>query len=351
MNKQVKPKDYLALGVLSPKDDRRILRASSPMRKRTAYLLVSTALVLWGFSGLFTQNMLDAGVGGLEIAFWRLSLSGLLFMLHALWQQDFKLKATKDLYQFAGFAIFAISLNYVAFNYAIFYGGVSLVNVLLAMVPAFIALPALLFFRERLTLRLVSLLVLSIAGLLLASWGGRHGIHLSLASLGFSFITVLTYAAFTLGSKSLLSRYSPVAMNAFIMPIAALALLPFVSFTNVGKLLHVWGDLALLTLLPSYLAYLFYQAGLKHLPASRVALLTNLDPVTGLLLAALFFGERFTALGSLGVLLVLVVSVLAVLPDKGLLRKPTASKQPAPRPSYEPALQVMVLEGSSPDTK
>ena len=284
------------------------------MTKLTAYLLVSSAVVLWGLTGVFTKGMLDAGTGVLEIAFWRLLLSGILFCTQAFVQRDLKLKAAKDLWQFVGFAVFIIALNYVSFNYAIVYGGVSLANLFLATVPMLIAIPAWLFFRERLTLRLVSLLVLSIVGLLLASSGGGYGVHISFTSLGFCLIAVLTTAAFTLASKGLVKRYSPVSMNAFIMPLAALALLPFVTFRSLP--IHVWFDLLLLVLLPSYLAYLLFQAGLKHLEASRVALLTNLEPVTGLLFAALLFGERFTTLGTFGVLLVLAVSVLAVLPHQ-----------------------------------
>jgi drug/metabolite transporter, DME family len=342
-------KTYLAHGVLSPNNQERTFKTPRGMKQRTAYLLVFSALVLWGLTGLFTQNLLNAGMEALELAFWRLALSSPFFVLHALWQRDFNLKAARDLWSFAAFAVFTMSLNYVSFNYAIAYGGVSLVNVLLATVPVFIAIPAWLFFRERLTLRLVSLLALSMVGLLLAAWGGSNGVRISLPSLGFGALAVLTYAAFTLSSKSLLARYTPVAMNAFVMPIAALALLPFVSFTAslTNKPLHVWFDLAFITLLPSYLAYLLYHAGLKRLPASRVALLTNLDPVTGLLLAALFFGERFTALGMVGVLLVLAVSVVAVLPERPSRKTSAPTKTPAPKPAYDPALQMMVLEVSS----
>jgi drug/metabolite transporter, DME family len=351
MRKHGNFQNYLAHGVFSPRNEERFPKVPRSLKIRTAYLLVISGLVLWGLSGIFTQNLLDAGMGNLEIAFYRLFLSSILFVLHALKQGDLHLKATRDFWSFAGFAVFAVVLNYLSFNYAISYGGVSLVNVLLATVPAFIALPAWLFFRERLTLRLVTLLILSIVGLLLAARGSSEGIHISLASLGFGALCVLSYAVFTLASKPLLNRYTPVAMNAFVMLFATLALLPVLLFSSgsspltlfTDKPFHVWVNLFLLVLLPSYLAYLFYHAGLKRLPASRVALLTNLDPVTGLLLAAIFFGERFTALGGFGVVLVLAVSVLAVLPDKPR-RMPTPKNQPIPKPTYEPALQMMVLE-------
>ena len=141
------------------------------MTKPTAYFLVSGAIVLWGLGSIFTKNLLEVGMDGLEIAFWRLFLSGVLFCIQALFQQDLKLKATKDLWQLTGFAVFIIALNYLSFNYAIVYGGVSLANLFLATVPMLIAIPACLFFGERLTLRLLGLLALSIIGLLLASVG------------------------------------------------------------------------------------------------------------------------------------------------------------------------------------
>jgi drug/metabolite transporter, DME family len=87
--------------------------------KITAYLLTATAVTFWGAAGFFTKDLLDAGVGALEIAFWRLLLSGLLFILHALWQKDLKVHKPKDLLHFVGFAVFVIGLHYVSFSAAI----------------------------------------------------------------------------------------------------------------------------------------------------------------------------------------------------------------------------------------
>jgi drug/metabolite transporter, DME family len=216
------------------------------------------------------------------------------------------------------------------------------VNIVLASVPAMILLAAWPLFGERLTFRTTALVSLGGLGLVLASLGSGQGIHVSFASLALSFLAAITIASYTLVSKGLLQHYSPVTMNAFIMPFAAFALLPFVTFSP--KPLHVWFDLALLTLLPSYLAHLFYQTGLKHIATSKAALLNNLEPVTGLLLAWLFFGERFQALGMFGVLLVLAVSVLAV----GMREERTPSTRPR---RYKRQLKVVLLETPANDVK
>jgi drug/metabolite transporter, DME family len=311
------------------------------MTKTTAHLFTATAVILWGSAGLFTNNILPTGVGALEIAFWRLLLSGILFCATALLQRDLKLKAARDLWHFALFGVLIIGLHYVSFSAAIAHGGLSLVNVILATVPALIAVPAWLFMRERLSVRTLGLLALSSVGLLLASLGGGRGIHISLPSLSFGALATLTIAAYTLASKGLIYRYSSVSMNAFIMPIAALALLPFVSFQP--KSLHVWLELFLLAALPSYAAHLLYQTGLRHIETSRAALLNNLEPVTGLLIAALFFGERFTLLGSFGVFLVLVVSVLAVVPKKTGAKEPQPSAETKPTTRHRPYKRTLNL--------
>ena len=275
----------------------------------TACTLNAVAVTVWGLAGIVTKDVLGAGVGALEVAFWRLLLSSLLFALHAGCQGTLKLQAKADLGYFAGFAVFVMGLNYVSFNVAIAASGVSLTLLVLAAVPGLIAVASWRLFGERLTPATLSLAGLSGVGMVLATWGGGRGIHVSITGLSFAIVAALTVAAYALASKALLQRYTPVSLYAFVMPLAALALLPFVSFS--AKPLHVWLDLAVLALLPSYAAHLLYGVSLKHLELSRVGLLGNLEPVVGLLSAALLFGERFSVIGSLGVLLVLGVSGLA----------------------------------------
>ena len=55
----------------------------APGAPARGYLLVFVAAVLWGLIGFFSRTILDAGVGALEIAFWRAVLAGGAFAVHA----------------------------------------------------------------------------------------------------------------------------------------------------------------------------------------------------------------------------------------------------------------------------
>ena len=55
--------------------------------------------------------------------------------------------------------------------------------------------------------------------------------------------------------------------------------------------LSTWAGLLFLGVIASALAYLVYGFALRELDASLVGVYTNLDPIVGVLIAVLFFGE------------------------------------------------------------
>lgn len=288
----------------------------------TAFVLL--AAVLWGLVGVFIKGVLDAGVGALEVAFWRCLLGGVLFCVHALVQRDLKLHAPTDLGALVAFALFVNVAHYVTFNAAVLHGGVGLANLFLATLPALVALGAAMS-GDRPDMATVGLIGVSVSGLVLAASGGGQGIDVSVLSVSLGVATTLALAAYTVFSKGLLRRYSSAGLNAFVMPLSALALLPFVSF--YAKSPEVWGLLLVLAILPTYLAHLLYQTGLKYLSSTRAALLVSLEVPVALLTAALL-GERFSGWGVVGVLLVLAVPLLAVLGD----RRRAGGLEPLERP-------------------
>lgn len=308
------------------------------MTQRFAYGFILSAAILWGLSGLLTKIILSMGVSALETAFWRLLVAGVLFGLQATWHRDLHLKARSDLWALAGFALLAVALHYVGFNLAVEHGGVSLVFLCLSCVPAVVAISSRLFLKERLTPWKGLLICLSIMGLLLVAGGSGPGVVVNGLSLGFSLMAAVSGVIYTVASKGLLERYSPVTLNAFVMPLGALALLPFVHFSH--KSLLAWLLLLVLTVFPTYLAHLFFQLGLKKVEATRAALLVNVKAVTALSTAALFLGERFTPLGLLGAGMILLVVGLTVLPGSFYV---SFTLRPLPRVPLTPTLAKVHL--------
>jgi DME family drug/metabolite transporter len=57
--------------------------------------------------------------------------------------------------------------------------------------------------------------------------------------------------------------------------------------------------------IPTALAYVLFQSGMRSTPATLTSILTLCEPLTAAVLAWLLFGERLSPLGIVGALLLL----------------------------------------------
>jgi drug/metabolite transporter, DME family len=296
------------------------------------YALVAFAAVLWALIGLFSRAVLDEGVDPLEIAFWRATLAGAAFMLHAVLVGRLRVRAARDVASLAAFALIGVTLFYAALVLAIETGGISLAFVLLYTAPAFVTLLAWPLLGERLTRTKLALVALALLGVVLVAFAGgsASGVRVSPASLGWGLAAGASYAAYYLFGKWALSRYAPVTIFALVLPIGALGLLPFVTFAPKSPL--AWLLLVTLSLVSTYLAYLVYYTGLRAVEASRAVLVATIEPVVAAALAAAVFGERLGLLGVGGAGLILVAAVLASVRRSPGRRRAASSAEP-PRPA------------------
>ena len=277
----------------------------------SGYVFVFTAAVLWSLIGIFSKGVLQAGVAPLEIAFWRAAIAGALFLGHAFLTGQLSVQSARDMVSFVGFALFGVTVFFSSLVLAIDTGGISLAFILLYSAPAFVVLAAWLLLGETLTRLKVVLVAVALLGIVLVSQDAGSGITVSATSLFWGLLSGLSYASYYIFGKWVLRRYAPVTIYALVLPIGALGLLPLVSFAP--KPPHVWGLLILLAFLSTYLAYLVYYLGLKHVEASRAVLVATIEPVIAAGLATIIFGEQFGLLGMLGGLLVLLASALSAL--------------------------------------
>ena len=275
----------------------------------SGYPLIFIAAVLWSLIGVFSQGILDAGVGALEIAFWRALMAGAAFLVHGAATRSLRLERRTDFGAFAAFALIGVTLFYASLVLAIDTGGISLAFVLLYSAPAFVAVAAWLLLGERLTASKAALVAMAVAGVIMVSRGQGSGVTVTVASLAWGLSSGLSYASYYLFGKWVLARYTPASVYAYVLPLGALGLLPFVDFSP--KPARAWLMLVVLALLSTYLAYLIYYTGLKRAEASRAVLVATVEPVVATLLAAALFGERLGAAGLVGGLLIVAAAALS----------------------------------------
>jgi len=77
-----------------------------------------------------------------------------------------------------------------------------------------------------------------------------------------------------------------------------------------------WGFMAVFSMVSVLLPFSCYFAGLQHLEPTRAIVVSCLEPVFSIVIAAIVLGELLRPMQTLGIVLVLVAIVLIQMPEK-----------------------------------
>ncbi|MBE7467913.1 MAG: EamA family transporter [Anaerolineales bacterium] len=192
---------------------------------------------------------------------------------------------------------------------------------ILATVPAWVALIGTLAGTEKITAGGWMGVLLSLAGISLIVLGGSHQARLQFGGTtlpGDALIlgATLCWSLYTLASRRLLRDYSPIAVTSFttavgIIPLVILAIPPLLQLEWSNVSLTAWGSLVFSGVFSITLAYFFWNFGVSRLGSTRTSLYSNLTPPLALLTAWLLLGETLTLLQLGGGLLALAGVALA----------------------------------------
>lgn len=191
---------------------------------------------------------------------------------------------------------------------ALQFASAGLVALLLYLYPVLVGLLAALFLGERLTGLKVLLLIVSFAGVALTIGGGAG----QPLGIGLGIAAALIYAIYITVGGRYLPRTDPLAVSTLVCASAAAVFLAWAA-VNGAKLpasAGGWWALLGIALLSTVVAILTFFAGLARLGASRAAILSTLEPVTTLALAAAFLHEAVSAWQIAGGGLILTAAVL-----------------------------------------
>ncbi len=136
----------------------------------------------------------------------------------------------------------------------------------------------------------------------------RNGLALSAYSTGdlYVFFAAATWAFYSVYGRAIIARLGAGPYTAWTMLFGAAAIglvLPFGAFTWPTTL-HAWALVATLGVVCTLLPFWTWNAAQRYLPLSTLGVSAYFTPVFAVALAAVFLGERATALQWLGIALV-----------------------------------------------
>jgi len=249
------------------------------------------------------------------VAFWRAVLTWFFFAVHAALTRQVRVD-TKDMLPIGVFAFTGVTLFYGSYQLAVQSGGAALASVLLYTAPVWVAILSRLIFKERFSTFKVLAVLMTTVGVAAVAMGGSSqkigGSELNPSAIGWGLCAGFCYSMYYIFGKYFSNRYTSPNLFLYMLPIGAICLFPFVSFSH--KTPVAWAALTSMAAFSTYGAYYCYYRGLQQLEASRAAVSATLEPVVAAVVAFFWWGETFRFAGYLGSAMILS-SVLLIIWD------------------------------------
>ena len=274
--------------------------------------------VLWGSIGVVVRLLQDGGLPTLSIAFWRLVCACVVLvpLLGASGLAPLRAGALRSR------RLAAVSVASLAFQLLFFVAvrdaGVAVATlVALGLAPVALAVAEAARARVMPDARALAVLGCALAGLALVTGSGGTAGPRPLLGLVAAIGSGLAYAASTAVSGPLSTRLGPLAITFASSLIGAVLLAPvaIVTRASLPRTPTSVAGVIWLGVIATVVAYGLFYTGLRTTPGSVAMILTLLEPVTAVGLAAVLLGERLTAANVLGgALLVAAVAALYLRP-------------------------------------
>ena len=277
-----------------------------------AYLLLILTTLFWAGNFVLARGVHDI-IPPVTLAFWRWGLAMIIFLPFSIRPLIRHKESILAHWKFLALLSVLSVTNFNMFVYIALQSTTVINSALIqSFTPMMIVFLSWVGFRERITLRQGSGVLLSFCGLL---WIISRGDSSVLLTLRFSTGDLWAVAAcVSWAIYSVLLRLRPqdisqAALLEILIIFGTIFLFPFyiwelstkpvmqISTVTLGSILYV-------AIFPSVLSYLFWNKAVSMIGANKSGIFVNLMPVFSIALAFVFIGERFSGFHLFGIVLI-----------------------------------------------
>ncbi len=296
------------------------------------YLYIASAAFLWGVAAnlgraAFTGRLLPQGqtlrpIDPLILSQSRTTFSFVILLLALLLfrgRKSLRLPAT-DLLR-----MFVLGILGVAASNYLYYLAIQRTNVATAIIlqytaPVWVLLYTIARGLQKPTLQRIAAVALAVSGIaLVIGIFGSRGFRLDSIGVLAALTAAFSFAFYNIGGHSILARYDRWTVLLYVILGASLFWLmvnPPWKIMAAHYSSSQWLFLLVFSLISVLAPFSFYFAGLQHLEPTRAIVVSCLEPVFSIVIAAVALGELMRPLQTLGIVLVLVAILIVQLPDR-----------------------------------
>jgi drug/metabolite transporter (DMT)-like permease len=288
------------------------------MKQLTGTLLIAISAASFGTLAIFGRFLYADGLDTFTILFLRFGFAALLMLMILLVRKE-GFPRGKILLQLIGMG----ALGYVgqSFSYltAIKFASAGLVALLLYLYPTFVFALSVIVLREKVTGLKVAALVLALTGTALTvdpAGGQLPGILLAISA-------ALIYSVYIIVGTNVMKHVTAVQSSLVIFASAGAVygILMGINGVHLPTSGSGWLGIVGIVLIATVIPVTAFLAGLERIGPTNAAMLSTLEPIVTVLLAAWIFEERLKAIVMLGGGLILVAVIL--LTHGELAKKPS----------------------------
>lgn len=279
------------------------------MKEKVAVLAVITTTILFGFIGLSSRILFEAGLTPPEVSASRTVITFICFGLIILFTDKslFKIEL-RDLWVFVVFGICKLATDVLMF-YAQSVIPLSSASILQMTAPYYVVFIAYFLFGERITALKIISVIIGFVGCILVTdafvdFGGTH-----LMGIAYGALSGLAFGLYSIGCKiATRKKYKPQTMLFYFFMFASITIVPFTDVPSVTSIV-VSNTTALISLLSlclimTVLPYYLHSKSMEVLEAGTASVILLMEAVVSAIVGGIFFGEAFSIVNGVGMMLV-----------------------------------------------
>ncbi|WP_144612437.1 DMT family transporter [Bacillus cereus] len=291
------------------------------------YVIMLFVPLFWGGSFATAEHVITE-IPPITAATIRFGLAGCILMgivfMKSEWNTSLLLKNWKGLLFVSLTGIFGYNVFFfMGLNYTSTLNG----SLLIATMPVFVTLGAIMFFKESWSIKVGISLSLSLVGVIVVITGGSMNM---LMSLSFNKGDLLFIAALTCGvlysltGKKVMNGISPL-LTTMSMTVLGTVFLAGLSLyeDGWGKVvtlsLQGWIEMLYMVVCGTLVGYIVFNKGVEELGASKASMYLNLTPIVATGISVILYGASVTWQQIVGMIIVLIgVYIATVQSNKGI---------------------------------
>lgn len=294
----------------------------------TTDVLMLLVTLFWGVNFSFVKialrELTPFGFNGIRLLF----ASGVLILILVLSGESLKV----DQKTFGKVLILGLCGNtayQMFFIHGINLSTASNTAIIIAMTPLFIALISSLLKHERIHPATWAGILLSFVGFYLVISSRFGTVQFSSQSLRGDLLILsgnICWALYTVFSKPLLDRMSPLKLTTLTLALGTIFYLPFcvkditrIPYSAVST--KAWMSIFYSGLFALVICYVIWYKSLQRVGSTKTAIYAYLIPVFAVIFASIFLGERITVLQAIGTLVIFAGVYLARIGYTKFIRK------------------------------